>query len=113
MELLLLVIAGASVEWCVEKVSDALLERRKRRAPLTAVQVLRADRRRFVAVVVLLGWTAVFGAYSSGIALATVTSLSLWLQSAAIVAFAIFTLRVTLRRWRRLQRDRWRTRGYR
>ena len=112
MELLLLVIAGAFVEWCVEKVLDASLESRKRRASLTDAQVLRAHRRRFVAVVVLLGWTAVFGAISSGTAVATGTSLSLWLQASAIVAFAIYTFRVTLRRWRRLKRARSRTRRY-
>ena len=109
MELLLLVVAGAFVEWCAEKILDALPESRKRHASLTDAQVLRAHWRRFVAVVVLLGWTAIFGAISSGTAVATGTSLSLWLQTLAIVAFAIYTLRVTLRRWRRLKRARWRT----
>jgi hypothetical protein len=111
MELLFLVIAGAFVEWCVEKVLDAL-ESRERRASLTDAQVLRAHRRRFAAVAVLLGWTAVLGAISGGTAVATGTSVSLGLQTLVIVAFAIYTLRVTLRRWRRLKRARLRNRRY-
>jgi hypothetical protein len=111
MELLLLAIAGAFVEWCVEKVLDAL-ERREPVASLTDAQVLRAHRRRFVAVVVLLGWTAVLGAISSGAAIGTATSLSLWLQTLVIVGFASYMLRVTLRRWRRLKRARLRNRRY-
>lgn len=109
MELLLLVGAGAFVEWCVEKVLD-VLESRVRPASLTHAQMLRAHRRRFVAVVLLLGWTAVLGAISIGTAFAKVTSMSLWLQTLVIVAFAIYTLSVTLRRWRRLKRARLHTR---